>query len=429
MIDRRVLFVFVAIVICVCAFPASGQDFEQAATLVIDNPIGPLSFGRAVAISGDSAVIGSDYEARAWIFVRDPGEPTGWREVTELEPSTWVDGFGEAADIDGDVAVVGDRYEISSTGGAYVFSRHEGGLNAWGESAKLTASDAATFNSFGRAVAVSGDTIAVGAMGNNNAEGTVYVFQRDHGGSGNWGEVVRIENPDPPLPFMTDFFGTAVALDGDLLAVGAGGYDDSGCVYVFERNQGGSNAWGQVIRLVASDAVSNQSFGVSVTIEGERVVVGAHGDPGLIGQPVVGAVYVFERNYGGPNNWGEVAKAMASDGEFFDALGWWVDVSGDWLVASAPFEDEVAEDAGAAYVFNRNHGGIDNWGEVQKLVAADGVEHDEFGQSVSISGPIILVGAPQMTVGNDGKAYVFVRIVFSDGFESGDTSAWSASVP
>ena len=104
-------------------------------------------------------------------------------------------------------------------------------------------------------------------------------------------------------------------------------------------------------------------------------------------------------------------------------------VSGWWLVATAPFEDDLGSDAGAVYVFNRNHGGANNWGEVQKLVAADGAGSDEFGQSASISGPIIVVGAPQMIGGNDGAAYVFTQAVFKDDFESGDTSAWSAAVP
>ena len=315
----RILTLFVSIAI---AIPAAAQVFEQTAKLVAEDLSVSANFGGAVSISGDTVVIGAEDQHAAWIFVRDPGEPNGWLELTELVPSSpLVDGFGGAAAIDGDTAVVGDKYEDWDTGAAYVFSRHDGGTNAWGESARLTASNAATYNDFGRAVAIGGDTIAVGAMGNNNNHGTVYIFERNHGGVGNWGEVVRIENPDPPLPHLTDFFGTAVALDGDLLAVGASAYDSGlGCLYLFERNQGGSNAWGQVNRLTSSDAVANQSFGNSVAIDGDTVVVAAYGDPGLVGQQLVGAVYVFERNHGCQNNCGEVAKAIASDGEFYDAL-------------------------------------------------------------------------------------------------------------
>jgi hypothetical protein len=146
-----------------------------------------------------------------------------------------------------------------------------------------------------------------------------------------------------------DVFGVSVSVDGDTVLVGASGEDPAGAAYVFERNHGGTNAWGEVAKLIASDGDRGDGFGFSVSVDGDTALVGAWGDDER-GERA-GAAYVYERNHGGTNAWGQVRKLTASDGERDDGLGWSVSVDGDTVVVGAWKEDERADNAGAAYIF------------------------------------------------------------------------------
>jgi len=205
------------------------------------------------------------------------------------------------------------------------------------EDVKLTASDAAGGDSFGLRVSISGDTAIVGARQNDDAcipvtsfceSGSAYVFGRDVGGADNWGEVAKLTASDAALD---DFFGTSVSISGDTAIVGADTDDDggsaSGSAYVFGRDVGGADNWGQVAKLTASDAAGGDLFGISVSISGDTAIVGARGGDG----PVVnsGSAYVFGRDFGGADNWGQVAKLTASDAAGGDFFGIFVSISGD----------------------------------------------------------------------------------------------------
>ena len=128
-----------------------------------------------------------------------------------------------------------------------------------------------------------------------------------------FGQVARLEAGDGEA---LDYFGFAVALDGDVAAAGAYRDDDacpadpncdSGAVYLFARDQGGPDGWGQVIKLTAGDAGQSAQFGWSVALDGDRLVVGSPGDDE--GGAYAGAAYLFERNAGGADNWGQVNQA------------------------------------------------------------------------------------------------------------------------
>ena len=106
-----------------------------------------------------------------------------------------------------------------------------------------------------------------------------------------------------------------------------------------------------------------------------------------------GAAYLFARNQGGGNNWGQVTKLTASDAENDDYFGASVAISGDTLVVGADLEDGDGNVRGAAYLFERNQGGADSWGQVRKLAASDAENGDHFGNSVAISGDTVVVGA------------------------------------
>ena len=352
-------------------------------------------------------------------------------EVTKLVPSDAQAGpIGFSVAISGDTAVVGARSD--SVGGAtYLFQRDQGGAGNWGEVKKLVASDAETNDQFGYSVAVNGDTAVVGAWledGGGTSAGAAYVFQRDQGGPNNWGQVKKLTASDAQA---NDEFGFSVAVNGDTAVVGApfedaagGCCDDFGAAYVFQRDQGSADNWGQVKKLTASGAQPGAEFGHSVAVSGDDAVVGAYLERvGLISD--AGTAYVFGRDQGGADNWGEVKKLTASDVQAGDNFGYSVAVSGDTTVVGARHEDAGGNTAGAAYVFERDQGGADNWGEVEKLIASDAQTNDQFGWSAAISGDTAVVGARFEDAGgnNAGAAYVYdlLRPMPTKQPEPGDT--------
>ena len=349
----------------------------------------------------------------------DGTEATSLHEVKKLLASGAEAGdlFGLSVAVSGDTAVVGALREDAGggdAGAAYVFQRDEGGVGNWGEVKKLLASDAEADDKFGWSVAVSGDTAVVGAYteddGGSNA-GAAYVFQRNEGGADNWGEVTKLTASDAQAG---DNFGNSVAVSGDTAVVAAfledAGGSEPGAAYVFQRNEGGADNWGEVKKLTASDAQAGVRFGVSVAVSGDTAVVGAYPADESASRP--GAAYVFQRNEGGADNWGEVRKLTASGAEGGVSFGVTVAVSGDTAIVGANGEDAGGTNAGAAYVFQRDQGGADNWGEVTKLTASAAQAFDYFGVSVTVSGDTAVVGAyaaEDAGGSKPGAAYLFQR--------------------
>jgi hypothetical protein len=169
-----------------------------------------------------------------------------------------------------------------------------------------------------------------------------------------------------------------------------------------------------VKQLSASDGAASDGFGRSVAVSGDTIVVGAYQDD-VGANANQGSAYVFQRNQGGADQWGQVKQLVASDGAVDDEFGVSVAVSGDTIVVGAYFDDVGANaNQGSAYVFQRNQGGADQWGHVRQLTASDGAINDWFGGSVAMSGDTIAVGAYLDDVGantNRGSAYVFRLVV------------------
>jgi len=151
------------------------------------------------------------------------------------------------------------------------------------------------------------------------------------------------------------------------------------------------------IKRTASDAAAGDFFGNSVAISGDTVLVGAVRDDSF-----TGSAYIFERNQGSIDNWGEVQKITASGGVSGDQFGFSVAIFGDTVVVGAP-EDNSS--TGAAYIFSRNQGGIDNWGQVKKITASDAAAGDRFSRAVSVYGDTVVVGASGSAGG--GSSYIF----------------------
>ena len=380
------------------------------------------SFASGITPAGASPVEGGDQVTdglRAAIEeALGPGFYAPTDEAAKLSPSDGDvdDYFGQSVAVSGDTAVVGAYLEDAmgaDSGSAYVFERDLGYADNWGQVKKLTASDGAADDRFGVAVAISGDTVLVGASkddDNGGDSGSVYIFERDQGGAGNWGEVKKLTASDGGAG---DSFGAAVSLDVDTALVGAR-YDngvggDSGSAYVFDRDSGGAGNWGEVKKLISSDTATGDQFGWSVAISGDTALVGANWNDDAGNKS--GSAYIYERDLGGADLWGEAAKLTADDAATLDWFGYAVALDGDTALVGAMWDDDNGTDSGSAYLFERDLGGADNWGQAAKITASDAAAEDIFSYAVALSGDTALVAA----MGNDddgnssGSAYLFGR--------------------
>ncbi len=362
-------------------------------------------FGYSVAVWGDVAVIG------AWED-DDCGDDSGSAYVYRFDGSTWGeeqkllssdgaagDRFGTSVAVFADVVVVGAPYDDDqggNSGSAYVF-RFDG--SAWVENQKLHASDGAANDYFGRSVAIEGDVILVGAYGdgdNGAYSGSAYVYQHD---GCEWVQQQKLLASDGA---GSDFFGTCVSVSDDVAVVGAYKDDDngssSGSAYVF-RFGGGS--WIEEQKLVASDGAESDFFGYSLSVSGDTIVVGAYLDDDHGASS--GSAYAFHFDGSG---WAEEAKLLAPDGAEGDEFGRAVAIFGDVAVVGAHMDDDMGDNSGSAYVFHFNG---PTWTAEAKLLASDGYRLDCFGNAVAVFDNLIVVGAHQEDVDgfNTGAAYVF----------------------
>ncbi len=359
-------------------------------------------FGRAVAISGDLAVVGVATEdntlgvdaGAAYIFERSG---LTWTQVRKLTASDGVaaDRFGFSVSIDGDTVAVGARQaDVNGTndGAVYIFRRGFGGLDAWGQVAKLTGSGNSTKDHFGHSVSLSGTTLAVGARlddGNGTNSGSVYVFEQDLGGPEAWGERTRIKASNAA---GGDQFGYDVALNGNNLIVGARKSDsaaaDAGAVYFLNRDAGGTDNWGEFGVFTAPDAVQNDWFGSSVAIDGSYAIVGK---PIRNNRARSGSAYTYSKS--GPT-WTFVKKIEAAVPTDEDQFGYDVALNGNTAIAGSRKHDGAAQNAGMVAVHQRNQGGTNSWGLDYELFTDDIAQGDYFGEAVAIDGDWILAGSP-----------------------------------
>ena len=266
--------------------------------------------------------------------------------------------------------------------------------------AKLTASDGSAGEGFGVAVAVDGDIAVVGAD-DNDGKGAVYVLSKQ---SGAWSEVGKLTASDG---VSGDDFGVSVALDGDTVVVGASGDDGEGSAYVFTKPNTGWATANETAKLATFGGSAGDDFGTSVAVQGETVVVGATGDDDNGGGS--GSAYVFAKPANGV--WAtatETAKLTAFDGAAGDRFGNSVAVDGDTLVVGSWSDDAYA---GSAYLFIRPAGGWATANETARLTASDGAAGDWFGTSVAVDGDKVAVGASgnDDSGSQSGSAYVFIK--------------------
>lgn len=373
-------------------------------------------------------------------------EPNFVRQAYTKASNTGTDDhFGYSVALEGDTMVVGAPSEDSGingndtdnsaadAGAVYVFIRSG---TTWTHQAYLKAANPGAGDQFGRSVALSGDTVIVGAPNEDSsatgidgddadnaaqAAGAAYVFVR----SGTvWTQQAYLKASNAEAE---DRFGWSVALSGDTAAVGAlledsaarivGGdeTDDSapnaGAAYVFVRS---GVAWSQQGYIKASNADAGDDFGVSVAVNGDTLAVGASGESSLVpdnpdnnGARTAGAVYVFVRDTNGV--WAQEDYLKAEAPGAADAFGWSLGLDGDTLAIGAPLEDgsetgvtgspdsngaqdsNGAVDSGAVYIFSRT---VTGWEQSAYLKASNTDPGDVFGWRVALSGDVLAVGAP-----------------------------------
>lgn len=364
--------------------PASTETFER--------------FAYSAAASGDTLVLGALQDVsgnpgfgKAYVFIEDG---TGWSEQAQLQADDGelFDQLGYDVAIDGDTLVVGASshdHGVNMSGAAYVFVRSG---TTWSQQAELRASTPQTSAYFGDYVAIEGDTILVGATGGVN---TVYVFTR----SGTvWTEVAELQPASPP----TILYPWGIALSGNTAVVGDPGDSElglnRGAAYVFTGS--GAN-WTEEAKLTSPQAIpDNARLGRAVDIDGDTIVLGAPFARTGEGNDS-GAAAVFTRSAG---VWTQERWITGSDSADLDAFGYQVRVDGDLIAVSAPANDELASDSGAAYIFTRS-GGL--WAEQTKLLAPDADTDHEYGLSLGLSGNTVVAGGPLIGDFEEGAARVF----------------------
>lgn len=399
---RTFVRVGVLCVLAACSRLAGAQLFE--AKLIASDGAQGDTFGSAVSISGGTLVIGAPNDddqgsnsGSAYIFEMVNGV---WTETARLLPPGSVTGrrFGFSVSVSDDKVLVGVG---ESRGRGYVFEKI-GGM--WTRTAILFSDDALFGDYFGHSVSISGDTAIVGAPNDNDQgiqSGSAHVFEKI---AGVWTRTAKLLAADGAA---NDLFGSAVAISGDRVIIGAPNDDDgaanSGSAYIFE-NVGGD--WIQTAKLLAADAAIEDLFGSAVSIDDDAAIVGAPNDDDRAFN--AGSAYIFE-TVGG--DWTQTAKLFAADAALGERFGSAVSIDGDAAVVGAFYDDDSGSFSGSTYLFERVSS---VWRQTAKLLASDGSPGDYFGVSVSISGGVAIVGA----IGDDGQ-----------GTESGSTYAFRLFPP
>ncbi|MEE2674286.1 MAG: FG-GAP repeat protein [Myxococcota bacterium] len=321
---------------------------------------------------------------------------------------TTADEFGGAVGVSsaaaGTVAVVGASLEddapLVNNGAVYVFRND--GMN-WALEQRLTPAGAEANDEFGGAVAVEGDVMVVGADLDDTVEvdsGSAYVFRYN---GLTWDEEQTLAAFSGATG---DQFGFSVSVSGDLIAVGAVRDDvsavDSGSTYVFRDSGMG---WIQEQRLLPDDPAASDEFGGAVAVSGTTVVVGADLDDALGTDS--GSAYVFIYTGSPSTPWLQEQKLTASDGAAGDLFGFSVAISGDTIIVGAHKKDVDGKvDAGKAYVYRFN--GL-AWVEEAKLTESTPNSENQFGVAVAISGNRAVIGADDDAEITGGFAYLFRR--------------------
>ena len=390
-----------------------GLPLDQQAMLVASDRESGDEFGYSVAVSSDTALVGTFSKAvgsktnagAVYVFKRSGTSWSHQAELTDPDPAA-DDSFGLSVAISGDTALIGapgTTVSGQASGGAvYVFTRSG---TSWSQQAELTAYDAATSDDFGQSVALSGDTAIIGAPGKiigGQACGAAYVFGKT---GTSWSQQAELSDPGAT---GADEFGFSVAISNETTLIGAlgttvDGEAQAGEAYVFDHS---GTFWTLQAALIDPNAGDGSGirFGASVALSGNTALVGAvqefHGT-----QPGVGEAYVFTRS---GTSWARQADLNASDAADFDTFGSSVALYGDTALVGAENKSDVTlGQVGAAYLFARSG---TTWSQQCELTSSGAGGAGHFGSCAALFGDTALVGAFAATVDdqtNAGAAFVY----------------------
>lgn len=367
------------------------------------------------------------------IIITGQAQTTAFTEISKVTSDARNDDdyFGDAVAIDKDFAVVGETLDqltademgpsLSRAGKINILKKVNG---EWTLIQKITTPTREAFGYFGNAVSISGDYVFASEPFVPSGQGRVYIYKRDGGDSDNFSQVQLLQ---APIPETNAKFGIRLEVDGDYAVISAEGETASadgsasifgaGVFYIYQ-NVGGT--WTLVKRIESPNrGNTNNNFGRSVAISGDNIVVGESGYD-VVGGPEIGTAYVYNKDTGGTNNWGEVKKLVAPTQGIDDEFGERVAISGDYIVVGAHKEDEDVNEmnnlfnSGSVYFFKRDVGGANNWGLVNKVTASVRGDEDEFGSAVAIDGCTTIIGcaynktdADEMNYNNRGPGAVY----------------------
>ena len=475
----------------VYVYKRTGDAWAQEAYIKAANSEGGDDFGLKVSLYGNTLAVGAQFEdsnqttitngatassdnsfshvGAVYVYKRT-GATWAQEAYVKAANADWFDQFGSDISVSNDTMAVGAKMEssnqstitngdtastdnsLSNTGAVYVYRRNG---TTWAQEAYIKAVNRGFNDEFGYSVSLSNDTLAVGARGeasnqttitngttasgNNSAAnaGAVYVYHRESIGDMNQDSVdervgihqqayIKAANAE-----AGDEFGMSISISGDTLAVGARGEDsnqttitngttassdnsatEAGAVYVYKRT---GTTWSQEAYLKAANAEAGDEFGREVSLSGDTLAVGAPGEAS--NQTTItngttassnnsairaGAVYVYKR---GGTTWAQEAYIKAANTEAVENFGKSVSVAGDTLAVGAPGEDSnqttitngttasgdnSAYWAGAVYVYKRTG---TTWAQEAYIKAANAEAYDFFGASVTVSGDTLAVGA------------------------------------
>jgi hypothetical protein len=374
---------------------ASPVHLPSVTRLGPSDPGGADIFGSNVAIAGPVAVVGAadadKFQGAAYVFERENGV---WVERARLVASDRhpfdFSEFGENVKISGNTIAIGAPGDRDETGAVYIYQKTG---NQWTEQVKLTANDETVGAFFAGSIALSQNMLVSGAesglVSSGVEAGAAYVFRR----TGNsWTQEAKLIASYPTD--QANFGSGAAIINDDTIAVGAGSAQGTGVVYIFKRLGG---VWSEQSQLLPSSPEAGQGFGDDIGISGDSLVVGAPF------AATTGAAYVYRR---AGSAWEEEARLVPPETQA-RLFATRVAISGLTLVAGAPFTDSGTKEGGSAWVFQRAG---NTWVTKAKLKAPDATPNDNFGGYVAIDGKTILIGAEQANApagANEGAAYVF----------------------
>jgi hypothetical protein len=382
----------------------------QGQKIVPSNGGSSDNFGTSVAVSAATVVVGAPQamvkgnysQGAAYVLTKEDGK---WRQAQKLIASDGAagDSFGKS------VALVGNTIFVTaitaavngnnSQGAVYVFARKNG---SWVQTQKLTAKDGAAFDEMGWSIAAAGDTMIVSsnnaAINGNARQGAAYVFTE---ANGRWTQTQKLAANDGAAG---DDFSRAIAMEGTTALIGAigatiNGNSSQGAVYVFKQNQG---VWSQTQKLVANDGTANSNFGQALAVSGSTALIGA--PKGAVqGKQFLGLAYVFTQAFNG--NWNQSGELTANDEVMYGQFGWSVALKNPQtaLVGMPEATIDGRSSQGAAYAFINTNG---DWGKPRKLITSDGQQFDDFGWAIASAEGVALIGAYHAD-GSEGAAYFY----------------------